>query len=86
MDKPQDQKPFFDKITQFLLPILTITGFLLISLKRPELGLIANLVAQVFWLYSGWQAWKKAGQIGIFITGVIITSIVIYGVINYWFL
>ena len=75
---------YFDQLTQIFLPILTITGFALTSMKKPELGLIVNLFSQIFWLYSGWQAWKKAGQIGIFFTSFVITIIVIYGLINYW--
>ena len=76
----------FNKFTQVFLPTFTILGFAFTSLKKPELGLIFNLVAQIFWLYSSWQAWKKANQIGIFITTLVITVIVLYGVINYWFL
>ena len=77
---------FFDLLTQLLLPTLTILGFALTSIKKPELGLVASLVSEIFWLYSGWQAWKKAGQIGIFITTIIITIILSFGVINYWFI
>lgn len=76
----------FDKVTQFLLPVLTILGFMFTSIKKPELGLAFNLGAQVFWLYATWKAWKKAGQIGLFVTAVVITVILLYGVINYWFL
>lgn len=75
----------FDKITQFLLPALTITGFLLISLKKPQFGLVVSLFAQVFWVYSGWQSWRKASQIGVFVTVCVMTLVIIYGVINYWF-
>lgn len=73
-------------ITQALLPTFTILGFALTSLKIPEWGLVFNLIAQVFWLYASWQAWKKADQIGIFITTLFITAIVALGVINYWIL
>ncbi|HSA84362.1 MAG TPA: hypothetical protein VLF20_05780 [Patescibacteria group bacterium] len=76
----------FDRATQFFLPFFTILGFLLTSLKRPEFGLIFNLLAQIFWLYSAWQAWKKADQIGIFLTTLAICAITLYGVINYWLL
>ena len=79
-------QPLFDKFTQIFLPTFTILGFLLTALKKPELGLLFNLAAQVFWLYSSWQAWKKAKQIGIFITTLVITIITTYGVINYWLL
>ncbi len=77
---------YFNKATQVMLPTLTILGFALTSFKKPELGLISNLVAEIFWLYSSWRAWKKAGQLGIFITTIIVTAVLIYGVINYWFL
>lgn len=79
-------KNLFNKATQIALPLLTTLGFLFTSIKRPDVGLSFNLVAQIFWLYSGYQAWKKANQIGIFITSLIITLIVSYGVINYWFI
>jgi len=74
----------FDKLSQVLLPILTIGGFLLISMKMPQYGLPIQLSAQVIWLYTGYQAWKKAGQIGIFITSIFLTIIIFFGVINYW--
>ncbi|MEK7559557.1 MAG: hypothetical protein AAB521_04595 [Patescibacteria group bacterium] len=77
---------YFNQMTQVLLPGLTILGFALTAIKKPEYGLIASLFSEIFWLYSGWQAWKKAGQIGIFITTLIITVIVAYGVVNYWFI
>jgi hypothetical protein len=76
----------FDRVTQVCLPTFTILGFAFTSMKKPELGLIFNLMAQAFWLYSSWQAWKKANQIGIFLTTIAITLILLYGVINYWFL
>ena len=78
-------KKNFDKISQVLLPVLTGTGFLLTGLKQPGFGLTVSLISQVFWLYTSWQAWKKAGQIGIFVTSIIVTMIVLFGVINYWF-
>ncbi|MGB4966472.1 MAG: hypothetical protein WBO77_05195 [Microgenomates group bacterium] len=77
---------WFDKLTQVMLPITTILGFTLTSMKKPELGLIFNLASEIFWLYSGYKAWKTAGQIGIFITTIIISIIVLYGVLNYWVL
>lgn len=78
------KEELFNKTTQVLLPTLTILGFLFTSLKRPDLGLIFNLSAQIFWFYAAWQAWKKANQIGILITTFIITIVLLYGVINYW--
>lgn len=80
------QKNLFNVLTQILLPTLTILGFALTAIKKPEIGLVLSLFSQIFWLYSGWVAWRKAGQIGIFITSLIITLIVSYGIINYWFI
>lgn len=40
----------------------TILGFLLTSMKYPEYGLLANFVAQIFWLYSSYRAGKEAQQ------------------------
>ena len=79
-------KQLFNKATQIFLPLLTILGFMFTSFKKPEIGLAFNLLAQIFWLYSGYVAWKKANQIGIFITSIIITVLLMYGVVNYWFL
>lgn len=77
-------KHIFNKVTQICLPIFTILGFMFTSFKRPDIGLVFNLVSQVFWLYAGFVAWKKAKQIGIFITSLIISIFLLYGVINYW--
>ena len=79
-------KQKFDKATQIILPTLTVTGFLLTGLKKPEIGLVVSLTSQIFWLYTSWQAWKKAKQIGIFITSIIVTVVLLFGVINYWFI
>lgn len=78
------KQQIFDKATQILLPVLTILGFFLTSAKKPELGIPIQLASQVFWLYSAWQAYKKAGQIGILITALLLTAILIYGTFNYW--
>jgi hypothetical protein len=64
----------------------TMLGFLFTSLKMPQYGLIANLISEIFWLYSSYKAWKSADQIGIFITTICITIILIFGIINYWIL
>lgn len=82
---PAPPNSLVDKATQILLPFFTIMGFLLTALKKPQFGLIFSLISEVFWLYASWQAWKKAKQIGIFITTLFITAIVLFGVINYWF-
>jgi hypothetical protein len=76
----------WDKISQVGLPVFTATGFLLTALKLPEYGLLINLFSQVFWIPSSYRSWKHAGQIGIFVATVIIATIIVLGVINYWIL
>lgn len=71
---------------QIGLTFFTMLGFLLTSMKLTQYGLIATLISEIFWLYSSYKAWKEAKQFGIFITAVMITLIVVYGVVNYWFL
>lgn len=76
----------FNAFMQVGLTGFTLLGILFTSLKMPEYGLILILISEVFWLYSSYKAWKEAGQIGIMITTVVYTVVVIGGVINYWFL
>lgn len=71
---------------QIGLLAFTTTGFLLMSLKLPQYGLIVSLVAQIFWIYSSYKAWKEAGQIGIFVNTLVLTGVFAYGVWNYWVL
>ena len=66
------------------LVIFTMLGFLLTAMKFPQYGLLSNLFAQIFWLYSSYKAWKEANQIGIFINTILILLILMYGVANYW--
>lgn len=73
-------------IVQVAIPGLTITTQIAIALKYPQWGLTINMLAQPFWIYSGWKAYKQAGQIGLFITTIIITIIIGLGIINYWLL
>lgn len=80
------KKISFNAITQICLTLFTVLGFLLTSFKLPQYGVIAALISEVFWLYSSYQAWKNANQIGIFITTIFITITLIFGVINYWIL
>ena len=80
------KKHRFDIVTQRAIPILTIGGQILISLKLPEWGLIVSLCAQPFRLYSSRKSYKKAGQAGMFVNLLIYITIVAIGVINYRFL
>ncbi len=86
MSKTLGRRTPMDRAAQVALPVLTVTGNLLVSLKEPQLGLLVILASEPFWGYSGWIAWKKSGQIGMFITNCIISSIITFGVINYWLL
>lgn len=76
----------FNTIAQVGLTVLTVFGFLLTSLKLPQYGLIVALASEVFWLYSSYKAWRKANQIGMFITTIILTVTILFGVLNYWVL
>ena len=76
----------YQTIINIGLPLFTIAAVALTSLKMPEWGLLINLIAQVFWLYSSYYAWKKANQWGILVSTIVITFIVLGGVVNYWFL
>ena len=84
--RPHMKKYFTTNIlVQVGLVVFTILGYLLTSLKIPQFGLIAALISQIFWIYSSHKAWKQAEQVGIFIVTIVITVIVLFGVINYWF-
>ena len=75
-----------NNVSQFAIPSLTIGAQIATSLKFPQYGLILNLLAQPFWLYSSWKAYKNAGQSGILVTTIIFTIITMMGIINYWLL
>lgn len=76
----------FNGLVQVCVVSFTLLGFLLTALKLPEWGLISNLISQPFWLYSTYKSWKNADQVGAFISTVILTVVILFGVINYWFL
>ena len=80
----QPERRSFNSFMQVGLVGFTMLGFLLTSLKLPEYGVVANLISEVFWLYSTYKAWKEADQLGMFINTLIVTAILIFGVINYW--
>ncbi len=80
------KRDLVNSLMQIGLVGFTMLGFLLISFKLPQYGLIANLIAQVFWIYSSYKAWKEADQFGIFVTTVAITFILLWGIVNYWLL
>ncbi len=75
-----------NSVMQVCLVFFSSMGFLLTGLKLPQYGLISALISEIFWIYSSYKAWKEADQIGMFINSVIITLVVLFGVINYWFL
>jgi len=81
-----ENEKLFNLMSQFAMPGLTIMAQAAIALKFPEWGLIINMIAQPFWLYSGWKSYRQAGQIGFFIATIITTLIIGFGLVNYWFL
>jgi Flp pilus assembly pilin Flp len=76
---------FFDKTVQVLLPVVAVLSWLLTSIKHPEYGLIVAFIAQSLWLYVTYYGWKKANQVGGFITTVFEIAIITFGIFNYWF-
>lgn len=74
----------FNNLAQVFIVSFTMLGFLLTALKLPQWGLISNFISQPFWLYSSYKSWKNADQIGVFITTLMITMILLFGIINYW--
>ena len=79
-------KRIWEVAVQVCIPLFTILGFLLVSLKLPEYGVISGLLSQPFWMYSAYKAWREANQVGILVNTVLATLIFSYGVINYWLL
>ena len=81
-----NNKKLYDILAQFAIPGLTISAQAAIALKFPQWGLIINMLAQPFWIYSGWKAYKQAGQVGLFVATIIITFVIGLGIVNYWVL
>lgn len=77
-------KTKLDVVCQYAIPILTVGGYALTSLKYPQWGLVVGLLSQPFWLYSSFKASREAGQSGILISSILMTIILAFGVINYW--
>jgi hypothetical protein len=86
MNSNDNKNKLINTVSQFAIPGLTINAQIATSLKYPQFGLIINLMAQPFWLYSSWKSYKQAGQSGILITTIIFTIITAIGIVNYWFL
>jgi len=80
----KDGSSLFNKTTQIALPIMTVAVQAAIALKLPQWGLVINMLAQPFWIYSAWKSYKQAGQIGLLVTTLIVTVIIGLGIINYW--
>ena len=79
-------KSLFNTITQIAIPTLTISVQVAIAMKLPQWGLVIKMIAQPFWIYSAWKAYKEAGQIGLLITTILVTVVIGFGLINYWLL
>lgn len=77
---------YWNRTVQVCLPVFTVGGFALESLKIPEWGVVLSLISQIFWLYASYRAWKEAKQLGMFINTIILTIVFAFGVVNYWFL
>lgn len=84
MEETKKKKDYFNTLTQFALPVLTISVQVAIAMKLPQWGLIINMISQPFWIYTAWKSYKQAGQIGLLITTIIVTIVIGLGIINYW--
>ena len=82
MDK---NKSLFNMVTQVAIPVLTVGTQIAIALKYPQWGLVINLISQPFWIYSSWKAYKKAGQVGLLVTTIMVTIVICLGIVNYFF-
>lgn len=80
----KNKSSLFNKTTQIALPVMTIAVQAAIALKLPQWGLVINMLAQPFWIYSAWKSYKQAGQIGLLITTLVVTVIIGLGIVNYW--
>jgi hypothetical protein len=77
-------KSSLDRLSQYAIPLLTVGGYALTSLKLPAWGLLVGLLAQPFWLYSSHRAYRQAGQSGLLVSSILMTIVLLYGVANYW--
>ena len=81
----EKDKSLFNTITQVAIPVLTVGTQIAIALRYPQWGLVINLISQPFWIYSSWKAYKNAGQVGLLVTTLMVTIVIILGIINYFF-
>ena len=81
----KEKQNFFDKSIQILLPLVAVSSWLLTSVKLPEYGLVVAFFAQTIWLYVTYHGWKKANQIGGFVTTIFEILIISFGILNYWY-
>ena len=81
----EKNKSFFNTITQIAIPVLTVGTQIAIALKYPQWSLVINLISQPFWIYSSWKAYKKAGQVGLLVTTLMVTVVICLGIFNYFF-
>lgn len=77
---------YLNLLAQIAIPTLTVATQVAIAFKYPQWGLVINMAAQPFWIYSAWKAYKQAGQIGLFVTAIMITVVIGFGILNYWVL
>lgn len=82
----QENRSLFNDVSQVAVPTLTVAVQVAMAMKLPQWGLVINMIAQPFWIYSAWKAYKGAGQIGLLITTIIVTIVIGLGLINYWLL
>jgi hypothetical protein len=68
-----------DTISQYAIPILTLSGMFLIA-RKVKWGFVLALLSQPFWFFTAYAH----DQWGVFFNTVIYTGVLIYGAYN-WF-
>jgi hypothetical protein len=69
-----------DTISQYAIPLFTLSGIFLIA-RKVKWGFLLALIAQPFWLFTSYIH----DQWGVFFNTVVYTGIVLYGVYNWFF-
>lgn len=69
-----------DSISQYVIPLFTLSGMFLIA-RKVKWGFILALLSQPFWLFTSYVN----DQWGVFLNTVVYAIILLYGVYNWFF-
>lgn len=71
---------FLDNISQYAIPLLTLSGMFLIA-RKVKWGFALALLSQPFWLFTSYIH----DQWGVFLNTVVYICVLLYGVYNWFF-